>query len=368
MKRASTRSKLPASPARSNRFSSKSDPSSLLPDLPENSEILIIRLRSLGDLVLETPAISALKAWRPDLRISVLAESRFAAVLENNPAIADVLLSGGVPATALELRRRKFNAVFNQHGGPRSALLTGASGSPSRVGWRGYQYSFFYNVQVPDAAEFFGRANVHAIEHRMSQFYAAGLPRNPIPPAQVFPHADAVRSVAQKLAAAGIPPGHPYAVLQPGARLAGMRWPIAKFAEIARWLCANHGIASVVNCVLREDVEGRVRTEIGNAAFIPESLDLRELIGLIAGSRLFVGNDSGPAHIASALQRPAVVIFSLTDPVQWRPLHPAGRVVSTGGEFKHPRGDKAVPVNTPRSINSITVEEVREACEGVLEK
>lgn len=365
MKRASTLNKLPDSPV-SNHSPGKNDPSSLLPSLPESSEILIIRLRSLGDLVLETPAIAALKAWRPDLRISVLAEPRFAAVLENNPAIANVLLSRGLVTTALGLRRSKFAVVFNQHGGPRSAMLTGASDSPSRVGWKGYQYSFFYNVQVPDAGEFYGRANVHTIEHRMSQFYAAGLPRNPIPAAQVFPHADAVRSVAQKLAAAGISPDQPYAVLQPGARLAGMRWPVAKFAEIARWLRANYGIASVVNCAPQDDVANRVRTEIGDAAFIPESLDLRELIGLIAGTRLFVGNDSGPAHIASALQRPTVVIFSLTDPVQWRPLHPAGRVVGTGGEFAHPRGDKAVPLNTPRSINSITVDEVREACAGML--
>ena len=92
--------------------------------------------------MLETPAIAALHSWRPDLRISVLVEPRFAEVLEGNSAISELILSRSLGETALDLLRRKFPIVFNQHGGPRSAMLTGASGSPSRVGWAGYQYSF----------------------------------------------------------------------------------------------------------------------------------------------------------------------------------------------------------------------------------
>jgi heptosyltransferase III len=106
--------------------------------LLQGAEILIIRLRSLGDLVLETPVIAALHSWRPDLRINVLVEPRFSPVLEGNPAIAKLIHSRGLGETALDLLRCKFPIVFNQHGGPRSAMLTGASGSPLRVGWAGY--------------------------------------------------------------------------------------------------------------------------------------------------------------------------------------------------------------------------------------
>ena len=341
----------------------KSGASSLLPSLPNGSEILIIRLRSLGDLVLETPVIAAVKAWRPDLRISALAEPRFAAVLEGNPGVTEIISAGGLGATAFELRRRNFAVTFNQHGGPRSAILTGVSGSPSRVGWKGYQYAFLYNVQVPDAEEFYGRADVHAVEHRLSQFYWTGLPRGPVPASRLFPQADAQRSVAQKLAAEGISAGQPYAVLQPGARLAGMRWPVTQFAELARWLRNAHGIASLVNCGAQDvDVESDVRREMRDCAVVPEPLNIRELIALISGARLFVGNDSGPAHIAGAVQCATVVIFSLTDPAQWRPLHSKSRVVSTGAKFAHPRGDKAVLINQARSIAAISVDEIREAC------
>ena len=81
---------------------------------------MIIRLRSLGDLVLETPAIAALHSLRPDLRISILVEPRFAAVFEGNSAVAEVVFSRrSVVETNLDVRKHRFTVVFDQHGGPR---------------------------------------------------------------------------------------------------------------------------------------------------------------------------------------------------------------------------------------------------------
>jgi heptosyltransferase III len=343
------------------------DPSSLLPELPQGAEILIVRPRSLGDIVLETPAIAAVHAWRPDLRISVLVEERFAAALEGNPAVDTVVFSRGFSETARELRRKKFAAVFNQHGGPRSAFLTATSGSPLRVCWKGFQYSFLYNVLVPDAQEFFGRPVVHTVEHRISQFYATGLPRGPIPRAQVFPQRDAIQSVARMLAEKGITNGSPYAVLQPGARLASMRWPLARFAEIARWLRNEHGIASVVNLGAGDSgTAPDARRELRDSAVIPDPLPLRELIALVSGARLFIGNDSGPAHLAAATTRPSVVIFSSTNPAQWGPRQTEHRVLHTGAVFHPSRGDKTIAVSEPRSIDSISTGQVQKAAAELL--
>ncbi len=343
------------------------DPSSLLPELPQGAEILIVRPRSLGDIVLETPAIAALHAWRPDLRIRVLVEERFAAALEGNPAIAGLIFSRGFTETVLELRRKRFAAVFNQHGGPRSAFLTAASGSPLRVCWKGFQYSSLYNVPVPDAKEFFGTPIVHTVEHRISQFYSTGLPRGPIPRALVFPRTDATQSVAHMLAEKGIGPGAPYAVLQPGARLASMRWPVARFAEVARWLRDEHGIASVVNLGAGDSgIAADARRELRDCAAIPEPLPLRELIALVAGARLFVGNDSGPAHLAAATGRPSVVLFSSTNPAQWGPWQTEHRILHTGAVFHPRRGDKTIAESEPQSIDSISFDDVREACAELL--
>lgn len=326
-----------------------------------------MRLRSLGDIVLETPAIAAVHAWRPDLRICVLVEPWCAAVLEGNPAVSGQILSRGFVETARELRRHKFPVVFNQHGGPRSALLTAASASPVRVCWKGFQFSFVYNVHVPDKKEFFGTSDVHTVEHRISQFYWTGLPRGPIPRTQVFPQANAVESTARALEEKGIATGVPYAVLQPGARLATMRWPAEKFAEIARWLRKSHEIASVVNLGLADDeLASTVRAGMGDSGVIADSFDARELIALIAGAHLFVGNDSGPAHVAAAAGCPCVVIFGATNPAEWRPWQSEHRIVHTNAAFEYRRGDKSVAVSEGRTIASISVDEVRAACEELL--
>ena len=341
-----------------------SNPSSLLPSLPRGAEILIVRLRSLGDIVLETPAIAALHSWRPDLRICVLVEPWCAAALEGNPAVSEQILSRGFVETARELRRHKFPIVFNQHGGPRSALLTAASASPVRVCWEGFQFSFFHNVLVPDKKEFFGTSDAHTVEHRISQFYWTGLPRGPIPRTQVFPQVDAVEVVTRVLNEKGIASGEPYAVLQPGARLTTMRWPAEKFAEIARWLRKSHGVASVVNLGRGDDeLASVVRRALSDSAVIAESFDARELIALVARARLFVGNDSGPAHVAAAAGCPCVVIFSSTNPSEWRPWQRECRIVHTNAVFESCRGDKSVAVSEERTIASIGVDEVCTACE-----
>ena len=330
------------------------------------------RLRSLGDIVLETPVLAALHAWRPDLRIFVLIEKRFAAALEGNPAVAGLIFSRGFFETSAEIRRHKFPVMFNQHGGPRSALLTAFSGARFRVGWKGFQYSFVYNVPVPDAAEFYGQPVVHTVEHRMSQFYATGLPRGPIPPACIYPQADALSRVSQFLAANGI--AAPYAVLQPEARAPEMRWPSEKFAELARWLRDTHGVDSIVNLsAASAPLSAEIRAAFANgaasaanAATIADSLPLPDLIALISQARLFIGNDSGPVHLAAASGTPAVVIYGPTNPAQWRPWQSEHRVVSTGAQFRALRGDKTVAINQPSPISAIAVDEVRSACEQLL--
>lgn len=339
-----------------------SDAPSVLPSLPQGAEILIIRPRSFGDIVLETPAIAALHAWRPDLRIFLLIEERFAPALAGNPAVAGLIFSRGFLETSRDLRRRNFAAAFNQHGGPRSVLLTAASGAPWRVGWKGFQYAFLYNVAVPDATEFYGKPVVHTVEHRMSQFYWTGLPRGPIPTARVYPQAEAIERVKTQLAKNAV--SGAYAVLQPEARTAEMRWPLEKFAEIARWLREKHGMKSVVNSSARGGEEAEeIRAKLGKDAVIPAALPLADLIALISLSRIFIGNDSGPAHLAAATGTPAVVMYGPTNPAQWHPWQLPHRIVATGAEFRAIRGDKTVAIREPRAIGAISVDEVRAACE-----
>lgn len=361
-------------------------PSSLLPDLPPNANVLIIRLRSIGDVVLTLPALQALHDWRPDLRIHMLVEPLCVPLVERHPAISEVIVLRKFWDTVRRLRRRHFSIAFNMHGGPTSALLTRLSGAPVRVCWAQRQFSSFYNVQVPIHFPVAGRKEMHTAEHRLQQFLWTGLPEKPLPAAKVYVDANAADLVRQKLAEQGISLGEPYAVLRPGASQANKRWPVERFAAIARWLREAHGIRSVVNlgpgeAQIEADVKQHFATTINSGVssgansgvnsaggVIMDSLDLRALIALLAGSCFFLGNDTGPTHIAAALGKKCVVIFGASDSRVWLPWKAEHRIVENPYPCSQcPRG-KCESLAASQCIFSITVEQVRGACEALLQQ
>src|SRR5947209_20133053 len=115
---------------------------SVMERLPQGARVSIIRLRSLGDCVLTTPALEILHAHRPDLQVSVVVEGRFRAVFEGSPAISSLGPKPNGPAPDLFL---------NLHGGTRSALLAIATRAPIRAGFGHFRWSSLYNERIPRA-------------------------------------------------------------------------------------------------------------------------------------------------------------------------------------------------------------------------
>ena len=341
-------------------------PASLLPDLPRNANVLIIRLRSIGDVVLTLPALQALHDWRPDLRIHMLVEPLCAPLLENHPAISEVVVLKSFRQTVRLLRRRNFSIAFNMHGGPTSAFLTRLSGAPVRVCWAQRQYSSFYNVQVPVHFPVAGRIEMHTAEHRLQQFLFTGLPEKALPAAQVYVAPNSVAFVHAKLTEQGIRPGERYAVIRPGASQTSKRWPVERFAAIAQWLRKAHGIATVVNLGPGdEQIAAEVRTCFAGVGAIADDLDLRGLIALLAGSCLFLGNDTGPTHIAAALAKKCVVIFGASDSKVWSPWKTEYRLVENPFPCRQCSRGRCESLGSSQCIYSISVEEVREACDAL---
>src|SRR3972149_3502392 len=127
-----------------------------LAPLPGGARLLVIRLRPLGrarpvgGLLLAPPAFRALKQGRPDVRLSVLVYDGFAPILAGNPDLEEVIAFNpagaaapfAIAGIAARLRRRRFTACFNLHGGTLSALLTWASGAPHRIGFGHFRFGF----------------------------------------------------------------------------------------------------------------------------------------------------------------------------------------------------------------------------------
>jgi heptosyltransferase III len=329
----------------------------------------MIRLRSMGDTVLMTPALRLLRDWRPDLQISVLVERPWNELLENNPALEAVIPLRNKLLTAFEIRRKRFELVINLHGGPTSAFLTRVSGARWRAGFEHFRNSGVYNLHVPKAQQILHRkGNVHTAEHVASSLFWLGAPRTEIPRAQVFASAEAGRGVAAKLSALGIQPNQGYAVIHPTAAYATKQWKPAGFAEVSDYLQREFGLRSVFICGAGElNLVTEVQKHTGQRIVSAAGWPLREVIALIANSRIFVGNDSGPAHIAAAVGVPLLVIFGSSHSAVWRPWTDTDAVVVQNDFDCNPcPGDRCYAYAEPRCILSITPEQVKVCLEGLL--
>jgi heptosyltransferase-3 len=287
----------------------------IIKKLPRQSRVAIIRLRSLGDCVLLTPAIQILHHARPDLTIGVVVEDRFADVFRGNPAVAQVL-----PPTARAIRTFAPELCLNVHGGTRSARLTILSGAKFRAGFDMFRPAFVYNIPIPTAQEILDiTRTVHTAEHMASAIFYLGVEQTWIPRA-VVPAAPGRSPSA---------PARPYAVIHPLAATPEKTWPAASFAEIAGYIAGAMQLEPLFIAGPGEDLSPfqQWRTVAG--------APLAEIARLMRDASLFAGNDSGPAHVAAAFGLPMIVLFGPSDPAIWSPWRTVGKVLKANGPISN---------------------------------
>jgi len=294
--------------------------STVLQRLPPGARVAVIRLRSLGDCVLTTPAISLLKQFRPDLQIAVAVEDAFAPVFSGNPDIDRVL-----DPKVSEVSRFHPHLALNLHGGGRSARLTLLSRAGLRAGFAHFRFGPIYNIRIPRAQAILNvDRTVHTVEHLASAVFFLGVPQREIPGATLF--------------ATPRPRPRPYAVLHPMASAPEKTWEFSNFLAVAEHIQRNLGLEPVFIAGPGESLVAFDRYTCISGA------PLEEVKSLLAGAALFIGNDSGPAHMAAAFGLPAVVLFGASDPAIWHPWRTPSAVMTSNG-----------------GINSIQVSQVVEA-------
>ena len=340
-----------------------------LAGLPEGSSVLIVRLRSLGDTILLTPSLRLLHNWRPDLSLSVLLDPPWDALLGGNPCVQSILKSRGKLATLRQIRNRKFSCIINLHGGPTSALFTRWSGATKRAVFAHFRNTSAYSTLVPTAQEILGRTGpVHTAEHVASCFFWLGLPVSEIPAAEIFPDQDARARVGKALHTYGIQPGKPYAVIHPTATYETKRWNASGFAEMAAYLKNKYDLPSVFLC-MREEEEVLNEVEKSASWPLPRAVDwpLQDVMALISGAKIFLGNDSGPAHVAAAARIPVAVIFGSSNSTTWKPWQAIDSAVIQNEFACNPcAGDRCREYGEPRCILSITAEQVKGSVDSLL--
>ena len=333
--------------------------------------MLVVRLRSIGDTVLCTPSLIALKRFLPEAQVDILLEDWVAPVLDGFE-YADNVLTVGSSATnrfevAKQIRRQKYDVVFNLHGGTTATFFVAASGARHRVGYSNYQYSFLYNHLLSSPLDFWKREPNHSAEQQLALLGFLGVPVEDRPKTHLAVTESSRASLNAKLDPT-FSLNEPFAIIHPLAALKTKEWQLDKFARTAEFLngkgLAVAAVGTARDVTVLNNLESLSRVPIWQVT----DLSLPELTALSSKARLFVGNDSGVAHIAAAVQTPSVVIFGSSNRDHWRPWTDApNEIVYETFACQPCPGRVCKEFGEPKCILTIPTENVFAAIEKVLE-
>jgi lipopolysaccharide heptosyltransferase II len=335
--------------------------------------VLVVRLRSIGDTVLTTPSLYALKRFLPHARVDILLEDWVAPVLEGFEYVDNIItLKRGSTAAragvARHIRAVHYDVAYNLHGGTTATLLTRASGARHRVGYSSYQYGRLHNHLAPSSSLLWGREKTHSVEQQLALLGWTGVPVTDRPATRLAVTDQAAASISARLRAAAIAEtGTPFAVIHPAAAFDTKQWATERFARVAESLVAR-GLAIVA---ITASTEAHVADKLKQHATSPvvafTDLSLPEVTALLSRTRLFVGNDSGIAHMAAAVSAPSVVIFGSSNTTHWRPWANApAEVVVEELECQPCHGYFCEKFGEPECIKRVPVERVLASVERVL--
>jgi lipopolysaccharide heptosyltransferase III len=288
--------------------------------------VLVVKLRSIGETVLSTPSLIALKRFLPNAQVDILLEDWVAPLLDGFEDVDEVISVGQSSLSrfkiARELRRRRYDLAFNVHGGTTGTFFTFASGAPTRVGYKEYQYSFLYNHLLSSASDFFKKPNPHSVEQQLALLGFVGVPVDDRLKTHLAVTDVARESIERKLTAETQRRGEgesAIALMHPTAAFATKQWATVHFARTAEFL-HEKGLQTIA---IAAGNERGVLDELEKEAKVPvitfHDLSLPEITALASKASLFVGNDSGIAHMAAAVDTPSVVIFGSSNRDNWRP-------------------------------------------------
>ncbi len=323
--------------------------------------ILVIEPWFIGDLVLATPILRALGEKFPEARITLFGKQHAVELLENSGLVDDIIVFD-LPWTASgtrkkydprrydpaqwkilsdELRERRFDLTLDARMDLRSNVIAFMTGAARRIGY-GFGGGAFLLTDPIKA-----RPNEH---HRVVDWMTLMSPLSQgesaesaeslahrLPPLLKVSDQER-RTAAETLAAKGIESGDTVVTIHAGARDARRRWPLASFANVGAQLKNQFGAKIVL---LLEPGAPAPAVDVFDATL---RTTLRQMMAVIDRSSLFLCNDSGPMHIADALDVPVVAVFLTGNPVWHRPFRDFQKVVGagTGHDFRDAPTESAV--------------------------
>jgi lipopolysaccharide heptosyltransferase I len=332
--------------------------------------ILAVRLSAVGDVINTLPAVTALRSSFPGAWIAFAVEDKAKDVVIGHPDINEVIVFprkrwgkglwnplklvrtlGELTRYLREIQEKKFDVVLDFQGNLKGALHSWFSGVPVRIGFaKGHCEElnhWFSTIRVAPASE-----RINRVEKFLALLHPLGVPPT-VGKYRLPPSPESRESVTRFLESIG---GGPYVLIHPGTSLFGKakRWPLDRFADLANRIVEALRFKVVVAWGPGERPMAEAIVKNSKAMMAMETRSLLELAELLRRATLFIGADSGPLHLASAVGVPSVALFGPKDPAVYGPFNPRHRVVY------RPNG------NGLGSMQAITVEDAFQAAVSLL--
>lgn len=334
------------------------------------SKILLLRLRRIGDIILTTPAVAALKKAFPLASLTYVVEEPYLRLVEGHPALDKIIavkpnLSARDSWRLIrQIRKERYDAVLDFHGGPRTSLWTLLSKAGIKVGYLVRGRGWPYDKAVPRGRP---EGPVHSADNHLNlvRTLGAAVSKKPelfLPPARPGEIARIDRIFKENKLK-----GVRAIVLHIGAGNAFRDWGLKNLSALARRLAALAGVRVVL--AGGEADRGREKEMLeagGVAAFsLVGRLNLAELREVIGRAALFVGPDSGPMHIAASTSTPIVALFGPTLPGHFAPRRRHVVLIEKNLDCR-PCRQRECRYKDFRCLQTISVDEVFKACRPFL--
>lgn len=331
--------------------------------------VLITRLSAIGDCIQTLPLASAIRARYPRAMIAWCVEPAAAPLVKAHPAVNRVVVVKkgwlGSPIEMLKVRQQlralKCDIAIDPQSLSKSALAGWMSGARQRIGFSAPQgreiAPWLHTERIAKTAE-------HVVDGYLQLLRPLGIESPPVK-FGLTPDEASLATIQTFLYQQGLHDG--FMVINPGAGWDSRLWPAERYAEVAKRVGQATRVRSVVAWAgEREHAWAQqIAASSGGQAVLAPKTSLLELVALLKLSTCFVGSDTGPLHLAAALQVPCVAMFG---PTRWQVSGPYGTGHICLQKAYHDGTSRERRSADNRAMCLITTDDVCQACEQTLEQ
>ena len=340
----------------------------------EIRNILVLEYWNLGDIVMQSPFLINLRIQYPDARITLFTSPKVAPLIANQQLV-DEVMAVQVPwalhysrwrkynpfsplwlqlhRTLRTLRAQRFDLAFSARADLRDNFILWFTNCRRRVGYSFGGGGFFLTDPVaPDIRNpHFSNRWLKLLEHLEKPIFD----RQP----RLRLTSDEYQAADALLANHGVRQTDFLVAIHPGARSINRQWGASNFTEVAERLLDKFP----VKIIWFQEPGQQAQVPVNSV--VPFSLPLREFMAVLSRCAMLICNDSGPMHIATALNVPVVAVFGPTEPAWFGPLGPNNQVVMRSGFWCRPCFDYCV-FDQPYCLRTISIEDVYNPAEDAL--